>query len=311
MQRFRFLGMLLLVPALAVFLAAGGCGKKDGTKKNADKEEQANKDEGEKKDDGKGEEAEGAKTELASKGWGTLKGTVYFDGEIPKPAVIEQAKTHKDHAVCEQGDITEQTWRVKEVDGNKVVANAVVYLRPPAGKVFKIDMDKKTWPDVITVDQPHCAFEPHISVAFPDYYDVKAKKMKSTGQKIEVKNSAPVTHNTRWKGNDLINPGASLTLAAKSGDKFLNVKLDDSHPQDLISLNCDLHKWMSGKIWAFDHPYAAVTDKDGKFEIKNVPTGVDLLVVCWHEAVGNVNGAKGEKMKLDKETTKDFKIKKK
>src|SRR5262249_4699131 len=57
-----------------------------------------------------------------------------------------------------------------------------------------------------------------------------------------------------------------------------------------VSFNCDFHKWMSAKAWVFDHPYADVSsdgrDKRdfGTFEIKNVPTGVEVFVVAWHEA---------------------------
>ena len=40
--------------------------------------------------------------------------------------------------------------------------------------------------------------------------------------------------------------------------------------------------WMNGYVWTFDHPYAATTDADGKFEIKNAPAGKWRLVV-WHE----------------------------
>jgi hypothetical protein len=51
----------------------------------------------------------------------------------------------------------------------------------------------------------------------------------------------------------------------------------------VTTVNCDLHKWMKGYIWSLETPYAAVTDKDGHFEIKNVPAGAELQIVAWHE----------------------------
>jgi hypothetical protein len=47
------------------------------------------------------------------------------------------------------------------------------------------------------------------------------------------------------------------------------------------------------KAWVrvFDHPYFAITDGDGKFEIKNAPAG-DFRLVIWHEGVGWVKGGK-------------------
>ncbi len=47
------------------------------------------------------------------------------------------------------------------------------------------------------------------------------------------------------------------------------------------------------KSWVriFDHPYFALTDEDGKFEIKNAPAGKYNLVM-WQGGVGWVNGGK-------------------
>ena len=42
---------------------------------------------------------------------------------------------------------------------------------------------------------------------------------------------------------------------------------------------------MSGVVFVQDHPYMAVTDEDGKFEIKNLPAGKHTFKV-WHEKVG-------------------------
>lgn len=40
-----------------------------------------------------------------------------------------------------------------------------------------------------------------------------------------------------------------------------------------------------------DHPYFAVTNKDGAFEIPNVPAGVKLEYRVWHERAGFVQPA--------------------
>jgi hypothetical protein len=42
---------------------------------------------------------------------------------------------------------------------------------------------------------------------------------------------------------------------------------------------------MVGWLRIFDHPYFAVTDEDGKFEIKLAPAG-NYSLMSWHEAVG-------------------------
>ena len=48
---------------------------------------------------------------------------------------------------------------------------------------------------------------------------------------------------------------------------------------------------MSAFIMATPHPYIAVTDNNGAFEIKNVPAGVDLEFKVWQEKVRYVKNA--------------------
>jgi hypothetical protein len=71
-------------------------------------------------------------------------------------------------------------------------------------------------------------------------------------------------------------------------DKDLGPGTVDGKPYDItyqnepIDITCSKHSWMSAKLITFDHPFFAVTDKDGNFEIKNVPTGVELTIKTWH-----------------------------
>ena len=39
---------------------------------------------------------------------------------------------------------------------------------------------------------------------------------------------------------------------------------------------------MNAEIFVIDHPYYAVTDESGKFEVTDVPPG-DYELVAWHE----------------------------
>jgi len=117
-----------------------------------------------------------------------------------------------------------------------------------------------------------------------------------------------MAHNTKWDGGSK-NPGGNQTLQS-GGEMKIEVKQNYSEP---IAINCDIHKWMSGYVWAFDHPYAAVTKEDGTYEIKNVPTGVEVKIVAWHEAGGFLDEktkAKGDPITLKEgDNTKDFTVK--
>jgi hypothetical protein len=253
------------------------------------------------------------KKELESKGWGNLKGKVTLDGPAPE-AEIKKAndelksaiEKNNDKGTClsdmaPAGDKEQQGWRIK--DG--AVQNVVVFLKPPAGTVFKIDMEHPTWEKEVAIKQPFCAFEPHVATIFPAYYDLKSKGEKPSGQKFEVQNNAKISHNTAWSNGP--NPGDNVTLPP---EQKRDVTVVPSYTQPL-NISCKIHGWMNGYVWALEHPYAAVTNDKGEYEIKHAPAGADLNVVVWHEKGGWVNTQNGEKIKLEdgKDTTKDFKVK--
>ena len=52
-----------------------------------------------------------------------------------------------------------------------------------------------------------------------------------------------------------------------------------------VAIKCDIHPWMIAYQLPLDHSFAAVTDKDGNFEIANLPAGEHEFVV-WHEKTG-------------------------
>ena len=65
---------------------------------------------------------------------------------------------------------------------------------------------------------------------------------------------------------------------------------------------------MNGYVRIFDHPYYAVTDEDGKFEIKNAPVG-QFRIVYWHEngLRGGAKGRFGEPIKIAGKETMEMK----
>jgi hypothetical protein len=304
MRRYQPLGVLILLPTLCLCLGAPGCGKKDEPKGG----------DGKTQNDGKGgkEKAEGPKTELDNKEWGTLSGTVTYDGTPPKPAPINMGD-NKDKAACHDGatekELVEQTWLVNKE--NKGVADVVIFLKPPEGKFFKIHpsyQEKAKKGDFIPLHQPHCTFLPHTSVFWASTYDKDTDALKHSGMKFRVLNDAKFNHNTSWSGDEDFNAKGNITLAPGK-HKDLTFTADPNTP---ISFKCDIHSpWMNAKCWALDNPYCARTDEDGKFKIENVPAGVELYVVRWHEGKGFLEGDKtGTKRRFDpKDNVWDFTIK--
>jgi hypothetical protein len=313
MRRIRLFGVFLLIPALACTFIAAGCGGKkgDGERKHRstrhdDDDEKDDDSTGDKK--GGSEDAGGGKTLLASNGWGAIKGQVTLDGSVPEGAsFVDKMNKHKDKARCLKGPKHDQTWLVATKGGKKVVQNVVVWLDPGEGKYFKVDPAKKTWKDEVDIDQPFCAFQPRVQAVCPSYWDGK-KDVKL--QTFVAKNSAPIAHNTKWQGGDRTNPGGN-PLIAPSAQAAFELKPDT---KTVITLSCTIHDWMRGKVWALPNPYYAVTDADGKFEIKNAPAGAEVKLIAWHEAGGFIKDKdlpKGGKVKVEdgKDAVMDFSIK--
>lgn len=231
---------------------------------------------------------------------GTIKGRVTLPNPLPNQAAANKAlrdkiDAHVDKKNCLEGkpdEIEQQTWRVSKDGG---VANVVVYLRPQPGTYFKLAAEDlkpfqaKGGKSEVVMDQPHCAYIPHVAVAFPSYSDKDGKQVR-TGQVFKIKNSAAMAHNSKWGGTRLnpggnpnIPPGADVTLKELAADRFP------------IPVSCGMHLWMNAYIIALDHPFAAVTDENGNFEIKNVPAGVPLQILAWHEmGFASKDGFKGE-----------------
>lgn len=55
-------------------------------------------------------------------------------------------------------------------------------------------------------------------------------------------------------------------------------------PELFLRFKCDVHPWMFAWISIFDHPYYAVSGKDGTFKIANVPPGKYKLTAVHRKA---------------------------
>jgi hypothetical protein len=163
---------------------------------------------------------------------------------------------------------------------NRGIKNVVVWLRPdstdPKAKFATDEIhpnDAKRRPADTTIDQPCCMFVERVTCA-------------RVGDTIVVKNSAPVIHNFFWSSDASGNFNANVP--AKGVWRMPNALAMETGP---VQYRCTIHPWMTGYVRIFDHPYYAVTDEDGRFEIANAPVG-KFRIVYWHES-GLRGGRKG------------------
>jgi hypothetical protein len=107
------------------------------------------------------------------------------------------------------------------------------------------------------------------------------------GDTIVVNNPAAFPHNFFWTSEN--NGNHNPNIPANAQFKFPKPLVAESTP---IPYKCTIHPWMSGTVRIFDHPYFAVTDEKGNFEIKNAPGG-NYRIQYWHENVGYLGGKDG------------------
>jgi len=142
------------------------------------------------------------------------------------------------------GPVTTRHYVVGQGNG---LANVFVYIKQGAQKTPASGEGP-------TLDQTGCMYEPYVMGVV-------------TGQKIKIRNSDPLLHNVHAtpKTNKEFN-------FAQPSKGQVNEKSFDA-PEVLVRMKCDVHPWMFAYVGVVDHPYFAVTDKDGNFTIKNVPAG--------------------------------------
>ena len=228
---------------------------------------------------------------VKAEGFGTLKGRVTYDGEAPTSKVLfEKGKAAKDPDICAK-DAPLLSERLIVDSSTKGVKNVLVFLTKPTS--VSGEAKKAAAAAHVVFDQTKCVFEPHVLAVM-------------VNTPILLKSSDPVNHNINAK----LKAGAfNKLLAAKAEEKFTPIGTERL-PADVT---CDIHPWMRAWWMVLDHPYFAVTDEKGYFEIKNAPAGTQKVVV-WQEALSNsgfITAPSGEEvvLKASETVVQDFKVK--
>lgn len=208
---------------------------------------------------------------------GEITGTITLKGTPPKEKDITPLK---DDATCGKLHTEMPTTHFYVVGSKGELADVVVSLQGISGKSTGASAPPAE------LDQKGCEYTPQILAV-------------QTGQKIVVKNSDPVLHNI----HDLPNPDSGnpeKNVAQMPGGPELTFTFDK--PEDFLKFKCDVHPWMFAWVSIFDHPYFAISGKDGTFKISNVPAGKYTLKAVHRKAgvvTQEVEVKEGEPAKVD------------
>ena len=184
---------------------------------------------------------------------GSIEGVVEYRGAaVPNDPLLTLTS---DTSYCGK-TLPAKSYLIK--DGK--IKNVVVYIE-------KIKAGKAISGEPVAVVSLKCEFVPHVAVGFK-------------GNKIIMKTEDPIFHtfdvHASIGGKELYH--VALPEKGSSVTKTLT-------QAGLLRVSCYAHPWQRAYVYIFDHPYAVVTDEEGRFVIKDIPPGTYTLV-AWHEELG-------------------------
>jgi len=188
---------------------------------------------------------------------GTISGRVFFEGQPPKLMPIRMEAD----AVCAAQHLEPVYVEGGMVNDNGTLPNVVVYVKSGLG-----NLEFAAPGEPVLLNQQGCVFRPHVLGM-------------RVGQSLEVMNSDSTTHNV----HPLPRYNREWNMSQPpDGEPIIKTF---TRPEVLIPVKCNQHPWMKAYIGVLSHPYFAVTEDDGAFEIKGLPSG-EYEIEAWHEQYG-------------------------
>jgi plastocyanin len=188
-------------------------------------------------------------------GASTISGTVKLEGTPPEARVIRMAS---DPLCMPEGPTVSEVVLVGPDNG---LQNVFVYVKDGLGdRTFTAPQTP------VVLDQRGCKYRPHVFGA-------------QVGQPLKIVNSDGTLHNVHAvpKVNNEFNFGQPLK-GMESTQTFTKSEI-------MVPFRCDVHGWMAAYGGIVPHPFFAVTEPDGSFEIKGLPAGT-YTIETWHERFG-------------------------
>ena len=180
----------------------------------------------------------------------SIKGVIKFEG---KKAARKPIRVQSD-AYCVQYYGDNPPLKETFIFGEEgTLANVFVWISEG------VDSDAYEAPETPgTIKQLGCMYVPHVSGVM-------------VNQQVDITNDDDTIHNVKTKYFNF----AQNTKGMVESKKFRK-------PEFPVEFQCDVHAWMSAYLHVVDHPFFAVTNSDGTFQLNGLPAG-EYTVKVWHE----------------------------
>lgn len=209
--------------------------------------------------------------EINVKDGATLKGTVKLSGSVPDDEMI---------VINENADYCGKEQKAgKYLVSDSRVQNVVVW-------VEGVEKGKEVPKKNIDVAIKNCRAVPHVNIGFVggEYVFRNDDEILHTVQsKLGLAYQKKASSRPLEDGTSIYN----LALPKTGFEVRKPVKKWHRYTEDtgFIQIRSNTHNWIRGYVFVFDHPYAAVTDENGTFEMESLPAG-DYVLKVWHEGFG-------------------------
>lgn len=199
-------------------------------------------------------------------GWGHLRGQIIVRGDVP---TIDDERIPNDLAICVEGGlgIKDDNLLVDPAGG---LADVFVMLipdhhqvKPPIHPSYRSIQNES-----VSLEFENCRLRPHAILL-------------QTGQELVLKNNDDVGHHCQI---DTFQNSGNLLVARRSQYSF-RFQQPDRIPG---TVRCGIHQWIDALILVQDHPYNDISQRNGCFEINNIPTG-KWKFMFWHSKTGYLN----------------------
>lgn len=188
---------------------------------------------------------------------GSISGRVTLIGTPPKLRALDMSAEPS----CEAAHPSPLSPPQVVTDAGGNLANVIVYVKTGASEyAFRAPSEPAK------LNQTGCMYEPHVLGVM-------------TGQKLDVKNEDSATHNVFVMSKDNSPSNRSEIPGSPAIEETFVA------PELAIPVKCNVHPWMKGYLFVFDHPFYAVTSKDGKFALNGLPPG-HYTISAWQELYG-------------------------
>ena len=212
---------------------------------------------------------------------GTLIGTVTLIGKVPGPKGYNLT-TLPDSVYC--GRISDgRGWRLLQpfdVGEAGTFRQVVVHIEAiERGKAFS-----ETGPPHI--EATDCRFLPFVSVVRdghdvvvanmdPAMHDIQAYETSQLGPRVLF--NVPLPISTRYPRE----AGLSAHVHKHYQGTPVTQRIHMTKGRRVFTMQCGFHAYMESWALVADHPYYAVTDKDGRYQLTDIPPGT-FRVTVWH-----------------------------